>query len=180
MRKESKFEEQHVMKVTTSWTMNIHLSKVKFEWEWPHEEPPAGDPALWCAPVCLLRVTDLHEGRKSLGGGKKEVRPTHTLTTVSKITGTFLPGCPPAQLGANSQTNLWNTSTHLHFHIFSSTHRRNHTLVWSVCSRGFLWGWWFVHGIAPAKKTKQNMHVCMNGSKWKMCVCYVSMLVCSK
>lgn len=138
------------MKVTTSFK-----SKVKFEWKWPREEPPAGDPALWCAPVCLLRGTNLREGRKSSGGERKKKHyPTHYLATVSKITCTFLPGCQPTQLGANSQTNLWNTSTHLHFHIFSSTHHRSHTLVWSVCFRGFLWGWWFVHGIAPAKKER--------------------------
>lgn len=95
----------------------------------------------------------------------KDVRSTHVATTMSTITCAFLPGCPPAQSGADSQTNLWNTSKHLHFHIFLSTHRRSHTLVWSVCFRGFLWGWWFVHGIAPAK----NMHVCMNASNSRMC-----------
>lgn len=70
------------------------------------------------------------------------------------------PGYLQVQWGAGSQTDLWSTSKHWHFHISSGTRRRSHTLVWSVCSHDSLWELWFFHENVP-KKEKKHIYICI-------------------
>lgn len=68
----------------------------------------------------------------------------------------FSPESLPRQWGGGNRIGLWRTSTRWRYHTSLGTRHRSRTLVWSVCSRGSLWGLWCAPGNVPETRAQNR------------------------